>query len=167
MLINFDFVTSTAKECELPEGIMNQEAAYFTALEQVVSNGIENQQLNLFDGSGAPLLKFDAVVMGNVVGPGETELSEDSVVYVRLNDVSLADADAQLIAEQIITGEIQFPIPFTVTYNPREIIENHTYAIGVRIEDDSGILLFINPNILHVITGGNPNEVDVIVDVVK
>ena len=165
--INFGLVTSTAKECELPVGIMAQEASYFTALEQVVSSGIENQKLNLFYGSGDPLLVFDAVVMGNVVGPGDTELPEDAAVYVRLNDVSLADAEAQLIAEQVITGETQFPIPFTVTYNPREIIENHTYAIGVRIENSSGNLIFINPTAYHVITGRNPSQVDVFIEAVQ
>ena len=165
--LNFGLVTSTAKECEFPEGILNQEAAYFNALEQVVAYRIENQQLNMFDGSGNLILNFSAVVMGNVLGPGGTELPEDAVVYIRLRDVSLTDADADLIAEQVITGEIQFPIPFTVTYNPREITENHTYAIGVSIEDGSGNLIYINPPAYQVITGGNPSHLDVLVEAVQ
>jgi heat shock protein HslJ len=165
--LNFGLVTSTAKECELPEGILNQEAAYFTSLEQVVAYRIENQQLNMIDGSGNLLLSFSAVVMGNVLGPGGTELPEAAVVYIHLSDVSLADADANPIAEQVITGASEFPIPYSVMYNPKEIVDNHTYAIGVRIEDDSGKLLFINPTAYHVITAGNPNEVDVIVEAVQ
>ena len=165
--LNFGLVTSTAKECEFPEGILNQEAAYFNALEQVVANRIDNKQLEMFDGSGNLILNFSAVVMGNVLGPGRTDLPEETVVYIHLSDVSLADAEAQLIAEQVITGASEFPIPYTVMYNPKEIVDNHTYTIGVRIEDDSGKLLFINPTAYHVITAGNPNEVDVIVEAVQ
>ena len=165
--INFGLVTSTAKECELPEGLMAQEAAYFTAMEQVVSYRIENQKLSMFDRSGNLLLVFDAVVMGNIGTPSEVELPDDAVVYISLGDVSLAAAEAQLIAEQVITGETKFPIPFTVTYNPREIIETHTYAIGVRIEDSSGNLLFINPTSYQVITGGNLSQVEVLVEAVQ
>jgi uncharacterized lipoprotein YbaY/heat shock protein HslJ len=165
--LNFGLVTSTAKECEFPEGILNQEAAYFTALEQVVAYRIENQQLNMFDGSGNLLLIFSAVVMGNVVSTSGMELPEDTVLYVRLSDLSLSDAEAQLIAEQVITGASEFPIPYAVMYNPKEIVDSHTYAINVRIEDSSGKLLFINPTAYHVITGGNPSEIDVIVEAVQ
>lgn len=165
--LNFGLVTSTAMECELPEGIMVQEQAYFTALEKVVAYRIENQGLNLFDGSGNLLLIYDTVVMGNIGSLSETELPEDAVVYVRLSDVSLADAEAEAIAEQVITGVSQFPIPFIVRYNPKEIVENHTYAIGVRIEDSSSNLLFINPTAYHVISAGNPSQVDVTVEAIQ
>ena len=162
--LNFGLVTSTARECETPEGVLAQESEYYNALERILAYRVENQQLQLFDNSGTMLLVYDAVVMGNILSQVETELPEDSVVYVRLNDVSLADAEAQLIAEQVITGATQLPLPYSVNYNPRQIIENHTYAIGVRIEDSSGNLLFINPAAYHVITAGNPSQVDIIVE---
>jgi len=165
--INFGFVASTAMECELPEGILSQESSYFNALEPVVTYNIEEKQLNMFDSSGKLLLVYDAVVMGSIVAPDGIELPEGAIVYVRLNDVSLADAEAQLIAEQVITGVTQFPIPYLVNYNPKQIVENHTYAISVRIEDESENLLFINPTAYHVITGGNPSVVDVFVEAVQ
>ena len=165
--LNFGLVTSTAMECELPEGYMVQESAYFNALELVIAYRIENQQLKMFDRSNNQDLVYDSVVMGNISSPSETELPEGSVVYVNLSDVSLADAEAQLIAEQVITGATEFPIPFIVKYNPKQIVENHTYAIGVRIEDDSGNLLFINPTAYHVITGGYPSQVDVTVEAIQ
>jgi uncharacterized lipoprotein YbaY len=165
--LNFGLVTSTAKECEIPEGIMKQEQTYFSALEMVVAYRFENQELILFDYSENVLLVYNAVVMGNIIGPNETELPEDAVVYARLSDVSLADAEAQQIAEQVITGATQFPLPFIVSYNPKEIVENHTYAIGVRIEDSSGNLLFTNPTAYHVITAGNPSQVDVTVEAIQ
>jgi uncharacterized lipoprotein YbaY len=165
--LNFGIVTSTAMECEEPEGILAQESEYFTALEQVVAYRVENQQLKLFDNSGSLLLVYDTVVMGNIVSEIDTEIPEDALVYVHLSDVSLADAEAMPIAEQVISGANQFPIPYMVKYNPREIIDNHTYAVGVRIEDNSESLLFINPTAYHVITAGNPSQVDVQVEAVR
>jgi uncharacterized lipoprotein YbaY len=165
--LNFGFVTSTAMECEEPEGILTQESEYFKALERVVTYRVENQQLNLLDNSRALLLAYDAVVMGNIISEVETELPEDAVMYVHLNDVSLADAEAMPIAEQVISGVIQFPIPYMLKYNPREIVDNHTYAISVRIEDSSGNLLFINPTAYHAIKNDNPSQVDVVVEAVR
>jgi len=165
--LNFGLVTSTAMECELPEGIMKQESAYFTALEHTVAYQIENQQLNFYDSSGNLLLVYNAIVMGNVFDRGGTEIPEGAVVYVRLSDISLADAEAQLIAEQVITDATEFPIPFIVKYNPKQIVENHTYAIDVPIEDDAGTLLFINPTAYHVITSEYPSQVDVTVEAIQ
>jgi len=165
--LNFGLVTSTAKECELPEGIMGQESAYFAALEGTTAYRIENQQLNLLNSSGNLLLVYDPVVMGSIVSLSETELPEEAVVYVRLSDVSLADAEAELIAEQVITGVAQFPIPFSLNYNPKQIIENLTYSLDVRIEDSSGSIRYINPTAYHVITAGNPSQVDLIVDAIQ
>jgi uncharacterized lipoprotein YbaY len=146
---------------------MVQESAYFNTLELVIAYRIENQQLKMFDRSNNQDLVYASVVMGNISSPSETELPEGAVVYVRLSDVSLSDAEAQLIAEQVITGATEYPIPFIVKYNPKQIVENHTYAIGVRIEDDSGNLLFINPAAYHVITSENPSQVDVLVEAIQ
>jgi uncharacterized lipoprotein YbaY len=49
-------------------------------------------------------------------------------------------------------------------YNPKQIIEDHIYAIEVRIEDSSGELFLISPTAYHVITAGNPSIVEVAVE---
>jgi uncharacterized lipoprotein YbaY len=165
--LNFGLVTSTAMECELPEGNMVQESAYFNALEQVVAYRIENQQLKMLDRSNNPDLVYDSVVMGNISSPIDTELPEGAVVFVNLSDVSMTYTEAQLIAEQVITGATEFPIPFIVKYNPKQIVELHPYVIGVRIEDDSGNLLFIVPAANFVINGENPSQVDVSVEAIQ
>lgn len=165
--INFGFVASTAMECELPEGILAQESSYFNDLELVVTYNIEEKQLNMFDNSGNLLLVYDAVVMGSVVVTEGMELPEGAIVHVMLNDVFLADAEANLISKQIISDATQFPIPFSVKYNPKQIVDNHTYAISVRIVDSSENLLFISPSAYHVITGGNPSQVDIFVEMVQ
>jgi uncharacterized lipoprotein YbaY/heat shock protein HslJ len=165
--LNFGIVTSTARECEEPAGILVQESAYFRALEKVVSYTVENQQLNLFDNSGGLFLVFDAVVTGEVINAPGADIPAEAVIYVQLQNVSLADAEAGSIAEQVITGITGFPFPYEVKYNPREIVANHSYAIGVRVEDPDGNLLFINPSAYHVITAGNPSQVDVTVEAVR
>jgi len=162
--LNFGFVTSTAKECELPLGIMAQEAAYFNALEQIIANQIDEERLNLIDDVGRVRLIYNAAVMGNIINLVGIELPEDALIYVRLSDISLVDIEAKIIAEQIISGMTQFPVPFSLVYNPKQIIADHTYAIDVRIEDSAGELLFINPSTYHVITAGNPALVEVAVE---
>jgi uncharacterized lipoprotein YbaY/heat shock protein HslJ len=165
--LNFGLVTSTAKECELPEGILRQEAAYFDALEQVGAYRVENQQLNMFDRSENLLLVYDAVVMGNIHTSNEIDLPEESVLFVSLIDESLVDGEDQVIAEQVITRVPEFPLPFVVTYNPMEIVEHHSYIISVRIEDGSGNLLYNNPAAYHVVTRINPSMVDVLIEPVE
>jgi putative lipoprotein len=165
--LNFGLVTSTAMECEEPDGILVQESEYYTALERAAVFRVENQQLILFDNSGSQLLVYEAIVMGNIISEMEAELPEDAVVYVQLNDVSLADAEAKPIAEQVISGAIGFPIPYQVKYNPRQIIENHTFAIRVRIEDSEGNLLFITPTVYNMITNDRPSQVDIKVEAVR
>ena len=78
---------------------------------------------------------------------------------VRIEDISKADAPAEVVGEQVIKTEgAQVPIPFAVSYEPENIIENHHYSLRVRIEDGAGRLLFINDTNVPVITNGNPVE---------
>ena len=92
-------------------------------------------------------------------------LPPDAVVIVRIEDVSKADAPAEIIGEQVIKTEgAQVPIPFAVIYNPDKIEENHSYNLRARIEDGAGKLLFINDTSVPVITRGNPTQnIEVIV----
>ena len=165
--ISFGPVGSTQMYCEFPEGTMDQESAYFAALESAASYVVEDQQLKISNASGEIILVYDAAVVGNVVANEGSLIPEGAVVTVRLDDVSLADAPATTIGEQIIQGATEFPIPFVVKYNPEEIIENHTYAMTVRIEDGVGSLYYINTTAHNVITQGNPSELDVLVEAVQ
>jgi uncharacterized lipoprotein YbaY len=104
-------------------------------------------------------------VTGSVTYLQRIALPPDAVVTVRIEDVSKADAPAEVIGEQVIqTDGAQVPIPFAVPYDPGEIEENHSYSLRVRIEDDTGKLLFINDTSIPVITHGNPTQdIEVIV----
>ncbi len=107
----------------------------------------------VFSGGGAM-----ASVTGNVVYRERMALPEDAVVTVQLQDVSLADAPAKVLDEQVIKNPGQVPIPYEVQYDESEIDERHTYTIYARIEDGQGNLMFTTTQSHPVITRGNPTE---------
>jgi uncharacterized lipoprotein YbaY/uncharacterized protein YraI len=97
-------------------------------------------------------------VTGTVTYLQRIALPPDAVVTVQLQDVSLADAPATVIGEQIITEPGQVPIEYEVPYEYRDIDDSHTYAMQARIEDAEGNLLFINDTSTPVLTQGHPAE---------
>ena len=103
-------------------------------------------------------------VNGQVTYVQRIALPDDAVIQVQIQDVSLADAKAQIIGTQLIkTNGRQVPIPYQVFYNPDIIVENHSYSMSARITVD-GQLLFINDTNIPVITQGNPaKDVEIVV----
>lgn len=108
-----------------------------------------------------------ARVSGTITYLQRSALLPSAIVEVKLVDVSLADAPARTIAEEIIRpAGRQVPFKFDLSYDPSRIDERGTYAIQVRIlEGDK--LRFTNTDAYLVITGGHPNMVDVIVKPVR
>lgn len=106
-----------------------------------------------------------AAVTGEVTYRQRIALPEDAVVTVQLQDVSLADAPAEVLGEQVIeTDGKQVPIPYEVEYDEEDIIENHTYSMSARITDGGGNLLFISDTVVPVITNDNPtSDVEIVV----
>ena len=104
-------------------------------------------------------------VSGQVTYRQRIALPPEAVIKVQIQDVSLADAPAEVIGEQIIQANgKQVPLPFEVEYNPDDIIENHSYSMSARIEDSTGILLFISDTHTPVITHGFPvKDVEIVV----
>ena len=105
-----------------------------------------------------------ATVTGTATYLQRIALPPDTVMTTRIEDVSKADAPAEVIGEQVIqTQGKQVPIPFEVSYDASQIQENHSYGLRVRIEDGTGKLLFINDTNVPVITRGNPpSDIEVI-----
>ena len=103
-------------------------------------------------------------VTGTVTYLQRIALPPDAVLTVQIEDVSLADAPAQVIGEQVIKEPGQVPIPFAVEYRYRDIEDSHRYAMRARIEDVEGNSLFINDTSVPVLTQGFPTEdVEIIV----
>ncbi len=100
-----------------------------------------------------------ASVTGTITYRERMALPSDATIQVQIQDVSLADAPAEIIGDMTIPAEgKQVPIPYEVKYNPENIQENHSYSMSVRIEDSSGKLLFISDTHTPVITRGNPTQ---------
>lgn len=106
-----------------------------------------------------PVETRTAVVTGTVSYRERVMLPPDSVLTVRLQDVSRADAPAVILGEQIgTTGGKQVPLPFSISYNPTSIDPRFSYSISARIEDGNGILRFISDTNNPVITRENPSD---------
>ena len=102
-------------------------------------------------------------VTGSVTYRERIALPPSAVVTVKLVDVSLADAPAVLIAEQVIaTAGRQVSFEFALAYDASRIQPSHAYAVQVRIED-GGRLLFISDTVNRVITRDAPTRLDMVV----
>lgn len=112
--------------------------------------------------------ELTGILTGTVTYLQRVALPPGSVIDVQLQDVSRADAPAQILASQTITtaGE-NVPIPFTLSYDPAQVDERFTYALSVSITTD-GQLRWINTQQYAVLTRGAPlSEVEVVLQPVQ
>ena len=102
-----------------------------------------------------------AAVTGQVVWRERIMLPPQTKVIVRLQDVSLADAPAKVIAEAVIPAQTP-PVAFSLGYDPAMIAPTARIAVSARVEVD-GRLRFINDTHIPVINGGPTEGVEVLV----
>ena len=104
-----------------------------------------------------------SVISGTVAYRERIALPENAMLIVQLQDVSLADAPAKIIAEQKITfAGRQVPLPFELPYDAAKVDPKHSYSVGARIIVD-GQLRFLSTSAFPVLTGGNPNRINILV----
>ncbi|MBY6019318.1 YbaY family lipoprotein [Ferrimonas balearica] len=70
-------------------------------------------------------------------------LTPGTTMLVVLEDVSKADAMAEVISEQRFEVQGPPPFAFALQYDPAKLVENHRYGLRIRIEE-KGELRFIN-----------------------
>ena len=109
----------------------------------------------------------NASVRGTVTYRERLALTPGAKLVVELRDVSYADAAAPLIARQTISGPGQVPIEFRVGYNRDDVDSRNVYSVSARIIESDGRLAFTNDTAYEVITGGNPNKVDMLLVLVQ
>jgi putative lipoprotein len=102
-------------------------------------------------------------VTGTVTYRERMALPPGALVHVVLEDVSLADAPATVIAEETIQSAGQVPIPFTLQLDPAAIDPHHRYAVRARITDAADRLYWMSTALYPVLTHGHPREVEVVV----
>ena len=105
-------------------------------------------------------------VSGEITFQGGSGIPDDATISVQIQDTSLADAPADVIGEQVIDDAGDFPVSYEVSYDPDQIVDNHTYTMSARITGSDGSLLYINDTSIPVITNGNPTE-DVEIPVIQ
>ncbi|MEZ8345614.1 YbaY family lipoprotein [Vibrio splendidus] len=92
------------------------------------------------------------VISGTVSYRERIALSENAVVTVTLEDISLADAPSTVIATQEFTTDgKQVPFAFELSYDNNKIKANHRYNMRATIHVD-GKLRFTTDTIKSVIT---------------
>lgn len=108
------------------------------------------------EGATMSSTQLSGILTGTVTYLQRIALPSGSVVEVQLQDVSRADAQAQIIASQTITtaGE-NVPIPFSLSYDPAQIDPRFTYALSARITVN-GELRWINTESYAVLTHDAP-----------
>lgn len=94
-------------------------------------------------------------IMGTVSYRERIALPDKALVTITLQDVSLADAPAKVIAKQRFeTNGMQVPLKFDLAFDNRKIDARHRYSVSARIEVD-GKLRFITDTHYAVITDEN------------
>lgn len=102
------------------------------------------------------------VVTGEVFWRERIMLPPTTKVTVRLQDVSLADAPAKVLAEQVIDGVRAPPARFSLAYDPTKVTPGARISVSARVEVD-GQLRFISDTHIPVINGGPTEGVAVLV----
>lgn len=104
-----------------------------------------------------------AKVTGTVTYLQSITLPPDAELLVKLEDVSLQDAPAGVIAEQTIpVGGQQSPLAFALEYKRRVIEESHSYSIRAEILV-GGETRFVSGQSYPVLTHGAPDSANVVV----
>lgn len=102
---------------------------------------------------------------GRVEGTGtyreRMALPASAVFEAVLEDVSRADAAAEVIARARIEHPGHPPIRFEIIYEPAKIVQNHDYSVRARITDGERIV-FTTVQRYPVLTGGNGHEVSLL-----
>jgi putative lipoprotein len=103
-----------------------------------------------------------AAVSGTVAYRERMALPGNALLTVPIEDVSLVDRPAKVIAEQRIefAGK-QAPLAFKLPYDASRIDPKHTYSVSARITVDDQ-LRFLNTSAYRVITGGHPVKVNLL-----
>ena len=104
--------------------------------------------------------KPGAQITGTVMYRERMALGPTAQLNIQLQDVSLADVAATIIAEKTISDPGQVPIRFELGYDPTKIEQRNTYVLRAIISDN-GQMLFTTDTAYPVITRDNINSAEI------
>ncbi|WP_285409676.1 YbaY family lipoprotein [Pseudomonas sp. FR229a] len=94
-------------------------------------------------------------------------LPPSATLSVSLQDVSLADAPAVVLAQQKGPIEGQVPLPFHLSYDPAQIKPGHRYSVSARIEVNGELMFITTENHAVQLDGNDPKPLKIRVDAVR
>jgi putative lipoprotein len=109
--------------------------------------------------NGGAAAQAPSVLTGTVLYRERIALPADAQIEVRLEDVTRADAPADVLAEQTTPANgRQVPIPFELRYPPSRIEPNHRYGVRASIRAPGGEVMFTTTTHRAVLSGGAAHQ---------
>lgn len=119
---------------------------------------------SLLAACSSPTPPTQASLQGEVFYLQRMALPPAATLSVQLQDVSLMDTPAVVLARQAGPVKGNVPLPFHLDYDPAQIKPGHRYAVSARIELE-GELLFISTSQQSVaLDGHDPQPLRIKVD---
>ena len=109
----------------------------------------------------APADEAAGVVTGVATYRERIAMPKDAVFEATLADVSKMDAAAETLGTAVMENPGNPPYHFSITYDPRRIVENHAYAVRATIKIGDQ-LAFTSDTTHPAITRGNGKEVNIL-----
>ena len=112
-------------------------------------------------GQNAPAEDAAGTVTGVATYRERIAMPKNASFEATLADVSKMDTPAETIGTAVMENPGNPPYHFSISYDPRRIVENHTYAVRatIKIGDE---LAFTSDTTYPVITRGNGKEVNIL-----
>lgn len=140
-----------------------------TYTQGVTTNGSELED-TLSTATSVP--HMDSLVRGRIIFKSSRPELTGATIYIRLEDVSRADASSHLVSEQVIENPAEYVsaegIPFVLSGNQGDLNSQRRYSVSVHIDmDGSGEISggdYISTESNPVLTQGHPNHVTVLVE---
>jgi putative lipoprotein len=126
----------------------------WTGDEMVIGSGDERLTLRSEEPPDRPAVRGSVAYRERIAMPPGAELT------VSLLDVSRADALAVELATVVLHEPGNVPVAFELPYEPAVIDPRNSYVVRATIKVDD-VLHWTTTDAIHVITGGHPTEVDI------
>ena len=112
-------------------------------------------------GQNAPADDAAGTVTGTATYRERIAMPKNAVFEATLADVSKMDAPAEVIGRALMENPGNPPYHFSISYDPRGIVENHAYAVRATIKIDDQ-LAFTSDTSYPVVTNGHGKEVNLV-----
>lgn len=119
---------------------------------------------SLLAACSSPTPPAQASLHGEVFYLQRMALPPAATLSVQLQDVSLMDAPAVVLARQAGPVKGNVPLPFQLSYDPAQIKPGHRYAISARIELEGELLFTSTSQQAVVLDGHDPQPLRIKVD---